>query len=94
MSDFTHQTVADESDTLTLSKGKSFAFVSGLGGKSVRPQKLKGKWWAKVYTSDQQATYGCLFGIFNVDGKPNQADFYFKNIKGETIDHFKVVSGL
>jgi hypothetical protein len=86
------QTVADDSNLLTLTRGKTFVFVSGLGGYSIRPQVLSGKWWAKIYTKTQGATYGALFGQFNAGGTPNQAKFYFKNIKGEIVDQFDVVS--
>jgi hypothetical protein len=88
------QTVADDSATLTLARGKSFVFVCGLGGQSIRPQMLGGKWWAKIYTQTQGATYGALFGVFNAGGSANKASFYFKNIRGEVIDRFEVTSEL
>src|SRR5574341_1677388 len=53
-----NQTVASLSDTLILTKdntatpqdeGRSFVFVSGLGGKSIRDQKQSGNWWASIY---------------------------------------------
>jgi hypothetical protein len=94
LSSFSHQTVANSSATFTLGPGRSFAFVSGIGGRSVRPQKQSGDWWAKVYTKTQNAVPGCLFAVFNVDGKPNKARFYFKNIKGRIIDRFTVFSSL
>ena len=103
LSSMSAQTVASTSDTLYLSKGKSFAFVSGLGGHSVRPQSLTGNWWASAYTStclpgDQicqpNASPGALFGVFNVDGQPNKAVFYFKDINGRIVDQFVVVSNV
>ena len=36
-------------------EGRSFAFVSGLGGRSIRDQERAGAWWASVYTSTQGA---------------------------------------
>src|SRR5439155_928271 len=65
-----NQTVASTASTLVLSRddpgtradeGRSFVFVSGLGGSSIRPQLLDGPWWASVYTSTQGANYGALF---------------------------------
>ena len=89
LSSMTNRTVDSTSSTFTVSPGKSFAFVSGLGGQSIRPQLLSGNWWAKVYTSTQGAKYGVLFGDFYAD----RADFYFKNIDGQVIDQFTVQKG-
>ncbi len=92
LSDMQNQIVASRSDTLVLTKGKTFAFVSGLGGRSIRNQDRNDDWWASIYTSDQNATYGALFGVFNYKGVPNLAHFYFKNINDEIIDEFWVIS--
>jgi hypothetical protein len=86
------QTVASRSDTIIITNGKTFVFVSGLGGKSIRGQELSGEWWASIYTSDQQANYGALFGVFNVNGVRNLANFYFKDIDGRVVDRFVVIS--
>ena len=103
MSSMMNQTIVNTSDPLTLTKGNSFAFVSGLGGNSVRPQLLGGSWWAKIYAKTclpadpvciSDGNFGALFGTFNVDGQPNKGDFYFKDINGKTIDSFKVVSNV
>ena len=79
--------------------GKSFVFVSGLGGQSVReqvrclpatfPYGCKGE-WAKIYTTNQRATFGALFVVFNVDGDPTRAQGYFKNIDGQIVDRFDI----
>lgn len=96
-----NQTVASTSDTLALAaddpatpedEGKTFVFVSGLGGKSIRDQELAGDWWASIYTSTQGANYGALFGIFNYEGRAGLAKFYFKNIDGVVVDAFYVTS--
>ena len=93
LSDFTHQTVASMSDTLVLTKGRSFAFVSGIGGKGLRRQvQPADDWWASIYTTDQGSNHGALFGVFNADGQANLARFYFKNIAGAVIDSFVVIS--
>jgi hypothetical protein len=95
------QTVASTSDTLILTEdqtgtpqdeGKTFVFVSGLGGKSIRNQELRGHWWAAIYTATQGANYGALFGTFNFNGVPNMAHFYFKDIDGVVADDFYVIS--
>ncbi|GJQ24287.1 MAG: hypothetical protein HBSAPP01_20770 [Candidatus Brocadia sapporoensis] len=92
MDSFEYQTVASQSNTLVITEGRTFAFFSGLGGKSIYGQELSGTWWAKIYTKTQDAHYGALFGVFNVGGVPNAATFYFKNIKGEVVDRFDVIS--
>ncbi|MBT8488254.1 MAG: PKD domain-containing protein [Gemmatimonadetes bacterium] len=94
LSSMENQTLASTSDTLTITEGETFAFVSGLGGKSIRAQELDGDWWASIYTSDQNATHGALFGIFNIDGRGDLAYFYFKDIDGNVVDSFWVISGV
>jgi hypothetical protein len=79
--------------------GSTFAFVSGLGGKSIRnqdrclpttfPYGCNGE-WASIYTSDQGAKYGALFIEFNFGGDPTSARGQFINIDGEIIDDFMI----
>ncbi len=99
LSNCENQTVASTSDTLALAidnpltsedEGKTFVFVSGLGGKSIRDQELGGNWWASIYSSTQGANHGALFGIFNYEGKKGLAKFYFKDIEGAVPDEFYV----
>ncbi len=111
MSNFEKQTVASRGSDLVLDAGHSFAFVSGLGGKSIREegeeeiwQKIlkalkgdkrepeKGDWWAKVYTANQNANYGALFCTFHVDNDPRKARCEFKNITGDVVDTFQLIS--
>lgn len=94
LSSIVNQTVASRSDTLVITQGKTFVFVSGLGGESIRNQERSGDWWARVYTSNQGANYGALFGTFNVNGVSNLATFYFKDIKGMIADSFVVISNV
>ena len=94
MANFENQTVASESSTLVLEPGKSFAFVSGLGGRSIRNQDQNWPWMASVFTSDQNADYGALFCTFHIDGSPDHADCYFKDIQGRVPDRFTLVSDL
>jgi hypothetical protein len=84
---------------LCVEPGKTFVFVSGLGGQSIRDQNrclpaafpygCNGE-WASIYTSNQSAKYGALFITFHVDGDPAKAHGYFKNVDGEVIDEFDV----
>jgi PKD repeat protein len=94
LDNFTTQSVVDTSNTLTIEKGKTFAFVSGLGGKSIRDQNRDGPWWASIYTSTQGANYGALFCTFFVDGDPTRASCYFKDIDGFVPDQFEIVSAV
>ncbi len=103
LSDIDDQVIASTSDTLMLARdqpatgtdeGRSFVFVSGLGGESIRNQDRDGPWWAAVYTSDQAATYGALFGVFNYLNNPRRAYFYFKDIDGVIVDEFFVETSL
>ncbi len=101
LSSISRQSVADRSDMLVLSRdadatdvdeGRSFAFVSGLGGSSIRRQELDGDWWASIYTTDQGARFGALFGVFRYGGNPRLAYFYFMDVTGKVVDEFFVWS--
>lgn len=86
-------------ENLCVAQGKTFVFVSGLGGHSIRdqdrclpstyPYGCKGE-WAKIYASDQGATYGALFIEFNIGDNPKRARGYFKNIEGKRVDKFEI----
>ena len=84
---------ADDRST-PADEGRSFVFVSGLTGRGIRDQDRGGSWWASIYTSDQGARYGALFGEFNYNGDATLARFYFKNVNGQLIDEFFVRSRL
>lgn len=89
-------------DEVCVEPGMTFVFVNGLGGKSIRTQQrcfpstfpygCNGE-WASIYSADQGAEYGVLFIEFYVDGNPNKASAYFKNISGTIIDQFTITSG-
>ena len=89
LSDMSSKTVASRSSTMTITEGRTIAFVSGLGGIGIRDQERSGNWWASIYTSTQGARYGALFGTFYED----RAEFYFKNINGQIIDRFTLIKG-
>lgn len=98
MSNFENQVVANTHSVLELTLGNSFAFVSGLGGRSIRATEdnLDGNnWWASTYTKDDNAKYGALFCRFNYYGGEageRAADCQFVNTDDEVIDHFKLNS--
>lgn len=96
MNDFETQDIASTSRTLEIAEGKSFAFVSGLGGASIRSQYEYEHgyepWWAAIYTSTQEANFGVLFCTFFVDGIPNRARCYFKDIAGNVPDRFELIN--
>ena len=91
----------DDPDT-PQDEGRNFVFVSGIAGQSVRDQErclppspphgCNGE-WASIYTSDQDANSGALFGTFNFEGNPTRAYFYFKDIDGKVPDEFFVEVG-
>ena len=92
-----------QADETRLAEGSTVVFVSGLGGRSIRnqdrcspstfPYGCNGE-WASSYTSDQGADFGALFCSFHVDGQPNKAHCYFKDISGNVPDEFNVTSFL
>lgn len=84
MNDFENHTVAHENDQLEIGPGSSFAFVSGLGGRTIRKQKLSGDWWASVYSSTQNASHGALFCTLT----DNKGSCEFKDIAGVVPDQF------
>lgn len=102
LSEFQSQSVSDgcsDPKQICVGPGRTFAFVSGLGGKSVRkqarclaatyPYGCQGE-WAFIYTSSQHATSGALFIDFYVNGDPKRAHAYFKNVKNEVVDEFDI----
>ena len=95
MDSFKKQRVASTSNNLSIEAGKSFAFVSGLGGHSIRAQvRLNDPWWASIYTFDQGANFGALFCTFFADGIANRAKCYFKDIDGNIPDRFELINRL
>lgn len=113
LSNFEKQTVVDSGPNIVMQPGQSFAFVSGLGGKEIRPEviddswwrkilntvsgktdqnKKNGPWWAKIYTSTQEAKHGALFCEFHIDNNPRKGRCYFKNIANEIVDEFTLES--
>jgi hypothetical protein len=95
IANFKNQTIASNSSTLEIGPGRTFAFVSGLGGRSIRGQNnevASKPWWASVYSATQGANYGALFCSFNVNGTENRAHCYFRDVDGNTPDEFWMIS--
>lgn len=92
LSDFPKKTIASRENVLDLRPGATFAFVSGLSGKSVRPQLRRGDWWASIYTKTQGATHGALFCEFDAP-EAGRAYCAFKNVRREVIDSFELRLG-
>ena len=84
LSSFENRTVVHRNSDMTIEPGRSFMFVSGLGGKSIREQSRGGDWWASIYTASQGATHGALF----CDFESQTARCYCKAINGSVIDEF------
>lgn len=85
------QSIVSTSNTLKLEHGKTFVFVSGLGGRSVSGQDNElatNPWWASTYNSTHGASFGALFCEFNAGGVETRAHCYFKNIDGVIADDF------
>ena len=76
---------------LQIGPGRTVAFVTGLGGHSVRPQLRGGDWWAATYTADQGARAGALFCTFHPHGRPDLAQCRFKAIDGTLADRFDLL---
>jgi Calcineurin-like phosphoesterase len=90
-------------DRVELGPGSTFVFVSGLSGHSIRalePSHRHEPWWAAYATRDAwlshgaaqegAADYGALFVRFAVDGEPDKARGYFKDVSGRVLDEFEL----
>lgn len=95
-------------DQLLVGPGRTFAFVSGVGGRGMRNQDrcLPATYpygggrgcnyaWAKIHTTNQTdgvEQYGALFIEFNPGGDPAKAHGYFKTTEGALIDEFEITA--
>lgn len=88
------QQVVHRNRTMRVEPGRSFAFVSGLGGNSIRPatkKRLLDPWWAAhLSRGSPKAGFGALFFHIGFRGDPWEALAYFKTTKGDVIDLFHV----
>lgn len=88
-------------DEVRVAPGATFAFVSGLGGKSVRDQERClpttppygcGGVWASIYADQQNATDGALFCAFGPDATSDRALCWFSDVDGNIPDVFTVTN--
>jgi len=80
---------------LNLAPEQSFAFVSGVGGLSLRSwetQLANNPWWAAVAATNNGIGYGALYCQFNIDGQENKAHCEQIDINGNTWDDFDIYS--
>ncbi|KAI9345674.1 hypothetical protein BDR26DRAFT_143088 [Obelidium mucronatum] len=95
MSHFEQQKVVDTNNTLNIKPGETFAFVSGLGGESIRKwfkNSQKNPWWAASVAQDNKANYGALLCTFNKHNVQQLAHCKFKDIDGKKWDDFWIHS--
>jgi hypothetical protein len=94
--------VPQNPNNVIVAPGKTFAFVSGLGGASIRDQErcLPYEYpygcnyeWASIATINQPNTdHGALFITFHVDGNPNKARGEFITVNGDILDSFTIMN--
>ncbi len=92
LANFEQPLIVSTANSLVIEKGRTIAFVSGLGGFGIRSQRRSDPWWASIVTSDQQASFGALFCTFFDKGIAEHASCYFKDIDGRIRDRFDFVS--
>lgn len=88
--------IVDVGHELTIDEGRTLAWVSGLGGQSIRGVSNTARlpWWeAKVNLTNQPARDGAgvLFCDFRSDANANASCFY-KTVDGTVHDRFEIVS--
>jgi hypothetical protein len=103
--DADHGAVLGDPSRVEVGAGKTFVFVSGLGGKDIRDfhsEHEGSTWWASTYAENRllkngeeiesfdSEMYGVLFIDFHVDGDPYKAHAYFKTTSGEILDEFDI----
>lgn len=95
--DYTTLDVATTESHIELIPGTSFTVVSGLGGKSIReanPERVYLSHWASAYTASHSAKAGVFFCTLEEKHIQPKGNCYFKNVDGEIIDAFTLLSTL
>jgi len=96
MDDFQTQQIANYQESpLNLAPEQSYAFVSGIGGHSLRPWDttlVNNPWWAAVAATNNGIGYGALYCQFNIDGEENKAHCEQKDINENTWDDYDIYS--
>ena len=101
LNDMDDQVIADSTSPYELKNGQTMNIVSANGGIGARaqtrclpynpPYGCNGE-WAVINTYNQQARAGALYCTFYVDGIPNKASCYYKDINGVIIDEFDMIN--
>lgn len=92
MSDFVNKTIVNHKSRLDLAPGRSFAFVSGLAGQSIRPWKDHSEdypWWAATASRSNGVDYGAMICDFRND---QNAHCRFEDLSGNVWDSFAMTS--
>ena len=91
------QEIVHKNRSMKVEPGRSFVFVSGLGGNSIRPaleERLKDPRWASfLYRGAPLEGFGALFFHIGFRGDPLEALAYFKTTAGDVVDLFHVRVG-
>lgn len=94
MSSFEEKTVAShDTESVTVKPGETFAIVSGLGGRSIRPWEKgheRDEWWASLASASNGVNYGALFCDFFANNSVDQVYCAFIDISGQVWDSFDV----
>jgi len=93
-SNFSNPTVfSDDVNETHIGEGYTFNTIAGIGG---RPFEYKNgcdkKDCSKFAKTYSKGSPGVLYVTFNPNGSTNQADAKFVNIKGQTIDEYKIIN--
>ncbi len=104
LSSFQNQTVASTGNTLvsrfrrskhTVRRGAKFRLcLRAWRGKYLFADAKRRRGGQASIPPLRGRTYGALFGVFNYQGNPRLAHFYFKNINGTIVDDFYVQSSV
>lgn len=95
-------------NAIQVGGGRSFVVVNGLGGGSVRglaEERVSDPWWAASWGGGRilqdvagfgpgapEASFGVFFCTFHVNGDPQLARCYMKDVLGRLVDEFYVRS--
>ncbi len=88
LSNIKDKTIANYNSIMSLERGQTVVALSGVGGKTARPQLHDGYWWANRQNRDTGLVGGALFCTFRVDNEPDKAECYFKDIEQGILDNF------
>lgn len=88
--------IVDVGHELTIDEGRTLAWVSGLGGQSIRFPSAMAQlpWWEALVNATNQSRAdgaGVLFCDFSTDANAN-ASCFFKTVDGVVHDRFEIVS--